>query len=192
VSPGLRERKKLESWRAIRAAALDLFQARGFETVSIDDIAAAANVSRTTFFNYFASKEAVVFDPDPEDREQLLALMQARPPAEDVWTALRTFFSQNMGRYADRLALQKKLKASSPKLAASARGMTDDFGRDLHAWIASRVPEGSESLGALQVNVALAVMGTAYELWDPDAPFSDLIDLAAELFDAAAAGFTHT
>jgi AcrR family transcriptional regulator len=191
MSPGLRERKKLETWRAIRAAALELFAARGFETVSIDDIATAADVSRTTFFNYFASKEAVVFDPDPEDRDQLLALMQARPTSEDAWTALRAVLMQSVGRYSDRLALQKKLKAASPKLAASTRDMADDLGRDLRTWVSGRAPEQSEAIVALSVNVALAVMSTAYERWDPDAPFSDLIALAAELFDAAAGGFTH-
>jgi AcrR family transcriptional regulator len=190
VESGLRERKKLESWRAIRAAALRLVDARGFEAVSIDDIARAANVSRTTFFNYFASKEAVVFDPDPEDREALHALMAARPAAEPLWASLQAIMSQNMGRYADRLPLQKKLKAASPKLAASARDVTDEFGSDLREWVASRTPEGAAAVAALQVNVALAVAGTAYEQWNPERPFSELVDLLAALFASATAGFS--
>jgi len=59
--PGLRELKKLETWRAIREAALRLIAERGYEAASVDDIAAAAHVSRSTFFNYFATKEATVF-----------------------------------------------------------------------------------------------------------------------------------
>jgi AcrR family transcriptional regulator len=44
---GLRERKKLQTWRAIRAAALELITERGFEAVSVDEIAAVAGVSRS-------------------------------------------------------------------------------------------------------------------------------------------------
>ena len=62
-SQGLRERKKLQTWRTIRAAAFRLIEERGYEAVSVEEIAAAANVSRSTMFNYFTSKEAVVLDP---------------------------------------------------------------------------------------------------------------------------------
>jgi AcrR family transcriptional regulator len=189
INHGLRERKKLESWRAIRVAALRLMQARGFEAVSIDDIAREADVSRTTFFNYFASKEAVVFDPDPEDRKALQELMDARPAAEPLWASLQAILIQNVGRYAERLPVQKKLKAASPKLAASSRDVTDDFGNDLRKWVSSRTPQ-SAAAAALQVNVAMAVAGTAYEQWDPDSPFSDLTDLLAALFASATAGFS--
>src|SRR4051794_10606874 len=63
---GLRERKKLEAWRTIHSTALRLISERGFDAVSVEDIAGAAGVSRTTFFSYFPSKEAVVFDLDPQ------------------------------------------------------------------------------------------------------------------------------
>lgn len=50
----LRERKKLATWRAIRTAALRLFDEQGYEATTVEQIAEAANVSRATFFNYFA------------------------------------------------------------------------------------------------------------------------------------------
>jgi AcrR family transcriptional regulator len=190
MESGLRERKKLESWRAIRGAALRLMEGRGFEAVSIDDIAREANVSRTTFFNYFASKEGVVFDPDPEDRKALRELMDARPATEPLWASLQAILTQNMGRYADRLPVQKKLKAASPRLAASARDVTGEFGADLRAWVSSRTPPGAAAAAVLQVNVAMAVAATAYEQWDPDRPFSELVDLLAALFASATAGFS--
>ena len=58
---GLRARKKRQTRAAIAAAAMDLFQARGFDAVTIADIAAAADVSRKTIFNYFPAKEDLVF-----------------------------------------------------------------------------------------------------------------------------------
>src|SRR3979411_1384262 len=85
---GLRDRKKLETWRAINTAAAELFLERGFEAVSIADIAAAANVSPSTFFNYFTTKEAVVFDPDPADSSTVRDLLDARPDGEPPGASL--------------------------------------------------------------------------------------------------------
>ncbi len=91
----LRERKKLAAWRAISEAALRLFEEQGFEATTIEQIAAAANVSRATFFNYFASKEAVVFDQDPEARDRWRALLESRSPGEPLWDSLAAIISRS-------------------------------------------------------------------------------------------------
>src|SRR5215470_13539481 len=77
----LRERKKLAAWRAIRAAALQLFEEQGYAATTIEQIATVANVSRATFFNYFAGKEAVLFDPDPGERDDLPPQPRCQVPA---------------------------------------------------------------------------------------------------------------
>jgi AcrR family transcriptional regulator len=55
-APGLRERKRLETRERLTRVAMALFLDRGFEATTLDDIAAAADVSRRSFFHYFGSK----------------------------------------------------------------------------------------------------------------------------------------
>ncbi|UHH16380.1 TetR/AcrR family transcriptional regulator [Streptomyces malaysiensis] len=69
--------------------ALGLFSRESFEAVTLDDLAASAGVSRSTFLRYFGSKEEVVlFTFDPLG-DQMAEALRARPADEDHWTALR-------------------------------------------------------------------------------------------------------
>jgi AcrR family transcriptional regulator len=90
--PSRRDRKKLETRRALRWAALDLIAERGYTNVTVEDIAVAADVSTRTFFNYFSSKEAAVVGEDPEQFEQMRTSLLARPPDEDLFSAVRAVF----------------------------------------------------------------------------------------------------
>jgi AcrR family transcriptional regulator len=85
----LRERKKLATRRSLRRAALDLVTDRGFAHVTVEDIAAAADVSPRTFFNYFPSKEAALFGTDPERIPVLRDRLIHTAPGEPALTALR-------------------------------------------------------------------------------------------------------
>ena len=186
TSPGLRERKKLATWRQIRAAALRLFNERGFEEVSIEEIAAAADVSRTTFFNYFSGKEAVVFDPDPEEPEQWRALLAARPEDEPVWESLTAVLLDYTERTADRVIVRKRLRDRSPALAQGASDRRDRFYAELREWAAARA--GDELRSALQVNLAAAAVMTAYDRWDGDEPVAVLLELMRTCLAQAGAG----
>jgi AcrR family transcriptional regulator len=79
---GLRERKKEQIRSTLHREALLLFASKGFVATSVDDIVAAADVSRSTFFRYFPSKEAVVFAGYEEARERFRGLLQGRPEEE--------------------------------------------------------------------------------------------------------------
>ncbi len=185
---GLRERKKLATWRAIRAAGLRLIEEHGYEAVSVDEIAAAANVSRSTFFNYFASKEAIVFDPDPQQLQIWRTLMRDRPADEPLWSSLQEVFLRYLSTFSDRIAVQKRLKAASPALAESTRDHSERFVAELHEWVGARTPAGQEIRSTLLVNVAGAVMTTAYMMWSPDDGFDRLLELARANFAQASNG----
>src|ERR1043166_5369694 len=78
---GLRERHRKRTAADLEEAALKLFTEKGFDAVTIDDIAASADVSRRTFFRYFASKEDVILADHPKRLGELQAALD-RPPAD--------------------------------------------------------------------------------------------------------------
>ncbi|MFZ0041213.1 MAG: TetR family transcriptional regulator [Solirubrobacteraceae bacterium] len=86
---GLRERKKRETREAIARVAADLFIERGFDAVTVEEIAAAADVSRQTVFNYFPSKEQMLFDRDAEMEEALVKVVRDRPDGVALVQAFR-------------------------------------------------------------------------------------------------------
>ncbi|WP_328321986.1 TetR/AcrR family transcriptional regulator [Kribbella sp. NBC_00382] len=76
---GLRERKKAAARQAMSDAATRLFEQRGFDHVTLSEIAAAADVSVKTIFNYFGSKEDLFFDAEPQALENLLTAVRDGP-----------------------------------------------------------------------------------------------------------------
>ncbi|MFJ3667448.1 TetR/AcrR family transcriptional regulator [Streptomyces sp. NPDC090106] len=185
---GLRERKKLATWQAIRDAALILIDERGYESVSLDDIAEAAGVARTTLFNYFASKEAIVLDPAPQDAQYWTSLMAERPEGEPVWESLQAVCIGYLVTFSDRLATQKRLMDLSPALADSSREHAARFRVELRDWVAERTAPGDELYAELAVNTAQAVMTSAFNLWSPSDGFDRLMHLVRTCFDQAGRG----
>ncbi|MER5755112.1 TetR family transcriptional regulator [Streptomyces sp. NPDC002088] len=87
--PGLRERKKRRTRDALLRAALELFTTRGYEQTTVDEIAAAVDVSQRTFFRYFAGKEEAAFAVQEMAEAHFVALVGARPPHEAPMEAMR-------------------------------------------------------------------------------------------------------
>jgi AcrR family transcriptional regulator len=86
---GLRERKKLETRRALGAAAMRLAVERGLENLLVEDIAAAAGVSPRTFNNYFASKYEAICALALDRSFRIGEALRDRPASESLWDAVR-------------------------------------------------------------------------------------------------------
>ena len=86
---GRRERKKAQTRQALADAALELFLARGYDEVGVKEVADAADVSVTTLFKYFPSKEALLFDQDDDIEAALVLAVRGRPPGCSIVDALR-------------------------------------------------------------------------------------------------------
>ncbi len=90
---GRRERKKAATRKAISNTATAMFLERGFDNVSVREIADRVDVSPTTVFAYFPQKEALVFDEDEEQREALVAAVRDRGPDVSITDALHHYFA---------------------------------------------------------------------------------------------------
>ncbi|MEE1785390.1 TetR family transcriptional regulator [Streptomyces sp. SP17BM10] len=88
----LRERKKIQTGIRIFRAAIGLFAERGFDQVSVAEIAAAAEVSKMTVFNYFPTKEDLVMGPMEQHLDEPVRVVRDRAPGASAVTALRDHF----------------------------------------------------------------------------------------------------
>jgi AcrR family transcriptional regulator len=91
ATPNRQTRKRLATRQKISDVASRLFFQRGFDQVTIEEIAEAADVSRMTVFNHFSRKEDLLFDLDDEGREDVLAALQQRDSETSPVEALRLF-----------------------------------------------------------------------------------------------------
>jgi AcrR family transcriptional regulator len=83
-TPGLRERKRAETHARIQSEGIRLFVEKGFEATTLDEVAAAADVSRRTLLNYFGSKEEIVFSAKAEIPQLIADAVAARPAGEPL------------------------------------------------------------------------------------------------------------
>lgn len=120
---GLRERKRAQTRRALQQAAITLFLERGFDQVTVAEIADKANVALTTLFTYYpAGKVALVFDRE-EDRVAALArAIEHRPTGTDPLSAVETFMASRLP-FADDGEQSELLDLifSTPQLRAHVR-----------------------------------------------------------------------
>jgi AcrR family transcriptional regulator len=98
TTEGLRERKKRETREAIARAAWKLFKRRGFDSVTVADIAAEAGVSEKTVFNYFPAKEDLVFEAGMQRTAALIEAVQSRPTGTSIVAPFRQWTMDYLDR----------------------------------------------------------------------------------------------
>jgi AcrR family transcriptional regulator len=125
---GLRETKKLQTREAIAGEAMRLFATRGFDHVTVAEVADAAGVSEKTVFNYYPTKEDLFFDEAPARRAALVAAVRERRPGWSVFAALREVQAAQCARFADpRFAQFARIIEESPALRAKELEVMSDF-----------------------------------------------------------------
>jgi AcrR family transcriptional regulator len=188
--PSLRDRAS----RAVRAevaeVALRLFLDQGFEKTTVDQIAAEAGLSRTSFFRYFATKEDVILGHLEELRQSLVEAFDERPEQEPVWRALRRAFDvlieQTVAAPERGLAMARMLH-STPSLRSR------QLGKQL-GWQDLLVPEIARRLGVTDkardarpralAAAALGCLNAAFDVWTVSEGALDLSVLLDEAMNA--------
>jgi AcrR family transcriptional regulator len=188
-APGLRERKKAKTRAAIQRHALQLFREQGYEATTVEQIAAAAEVSPSTFFRYFPTKEDVVlYDPfDPV----LIAAVEAQPPLlspmQAIRKALHATFAAMSGE--DRAEQWERgiLILSNPEVRMR---MLDDFlatAQVLSELVASRMGRHPDDLAVRTfVGGVIGALMAAFlaGMNDPTADVVALMDESLRLLEA--------
>ena len=162
--PGLRERKKQQTREAIAETARALFVERGFEAVRVAEIARAADVSEKTVFNYFPTKEDLVFWRLEAFEAEILGALRERAPGESALAAFRRFVLTPRGLIDESDPAARELLlgitrmiTSSPALVAREQqvflAFTDSLARllagetgaapgDIEPWVAANAMMG--------------------------------------------------
>ncbi|MET7488357.1 TetR family transcriptional regulator [Streptomyces sp. NPDC005538] len=178
---------------AVRAelaqVAFELFRREGFDKVTLDDLAAAAGVSRSTFLRYFGTKEDAVLLAFDAHGRQVADALRARPAAEDDWTALRRALDTVLERYREdpvsSLAMTR-LVLDTPALCARQLEKQLGWRPALARALAER--DGSSDATALVHSVraaaALDCLNVALDHWTAAEGRLDLTDLLDEAFGA--------
>jgi AcrR family transcriptional regulator len=157
---GRRSRKRLATRHAIASAAWRLFQQRGFDAVTVDEVAAAADVARMTVFNYFPRKEDLFFDRDEEGRKTLRTALRAHDPGVSPIEALRRLAHQLVAEGRPYVEFSSRSQAfiaaieRSEVLKARARAIRDEIAQLVAAGFAEWAGEESASAGP-QLGAAL-------------------------------------
>ena len=200
MNSGLRERKRRETRAALSLAATRLCFQRGWENVTVDDIAAAANVSPRTFRNYFSTKAAAVAAGHLERMLRIADDLRARPRSEPLWTAITNSIAaqfepparksealQDAHRWVERIRFiltEPAIRGEVLKASAAAQV-------ELAEVIAERV--GARRANDLYPQVAAvvvtAVVGIVMDRWLRDGPSGPIVPLLRKAFELVAAGF---
>ena len=197
----LRERKKLATRLSIRRAALDLIAARGYSHVTVEDIAAAADVAPRTFFNYFPSKEAVLFGGGFGRAEELRARLVQDLPGCAALEVLRVVLADFARSVAGDLAVlggdptrwvrQMKAAHADPQLRAAQAAHMAQVEAGIAAGLAERLgtDPSRDAYPTLLASAATGVLRATMSFWAASGGAVPLDRLVSAAYEALADGF---
>lgn len=189
---GLRARKKLERRQRIENAAIELFQAHGFDGTTVEEIADQAGIAPRTFFYYFPTKEDVVLADYSGRLTRIIEVLNSRPMSEPPWVALRAAFVSVADDYEARqnaLMVRFTIIAQTPSVYARSLQLQAGWEDSLAEALIKRAGNGSNQLEpTLLASAALACMRSSLRLWPATSPATPLPEIVQNCFNQLAIG----
>jgi AcrR family transcriptional regulator len=180
----------------VSAIAIRLFVDKGFDGVSVDEIAAAANMSQRTFFRYFATKDEIVLQYERQLRQRLHDAVRSRPAGEGPVTALRNAFLQTSTSppdYREQARKRGRILNDAPLLQARARVVHAEADADLAELLIARMPplprRTRETRARIIVVTIVAVATYAWNEWVASGSARDPAGHLQNAFDTLAVGW---
>lgn len=167
----LRQRHAERTRAALAAAALELFEERGYQATTVDDIAARADVAPRTFFRYFPTKESVLFADGAARRERITSELAGRPADEHPFLSLTRavgVLADEMATRGDDIRLRHRVAAENPAVWAYERTLVEaDLVDALATFVADRLGVSAQSDPRPRVWAALVTttFRIAFHLW---------------------------
>ena len=193
--PGLRERKRLATRRAIQLAVLDLVAERGLDRVTVDEISRVADVSPRTFFNYFASKEEAMLGDVPELPSTAIIERFVAGHGESIFDGLADVLMDASERSMHDLGLVHRRQAllkQYPQIFAMKMATMRKFEEEVGTLVERRLLHDDPSLAGdlenvrerarLVTLVAFATMRHAWTCWATSEAPAVLSDRLAHSF----------
>jgi AcrR family transcriptional regulator len=192
VKAGRRAQNKLQTHRALQSAARQLVAERGLSSVTIDEIATTAKVSKRTFFNYFDSKEGAIVDAPPGAPAMMAAILDSRPSTESPLESLRMTYLEMYRHMVPQLQDLVRLMRANPELAARHVASYAPFREVIIEWAERRCRVDAEAnvYPELLAIVGGAAIQLVWRRWQPEEGQRALTHLVNEIFDVFVAGFS--
>jgi AcrR family transcriptional regulator len=181
---GLRERQKNSIRSELRAAALELFDRQGFAATTVDEIARRAAVSRSTFFRYVGSKEALMAGETGDQAALFLGLLKDRPSSESRMQALEAALIEltttlRSDERREEMLLIDRIIDSDPSLNAARAATTAHWVQEVAKVLALRdgrdAPDLEDALAAAILSQITEHVGTRWRLDADPQPVEELI-----------------
>ena len=187
---GLRERKKLKTRAAIQREAMRLFSEKGFQATTIEEIADAAEISPSTFFNYFPSKVALFLEDDLDP--MIIAAFNAQPPdlspVAALRNAMRAVFAAVTPEQELMLRWRTALIAADPELRTVMLDQFTGLVDQVAEVLAGRVGRSAKDFRIRNLAGALLGVIMAALLAAGESPGADLVQLMDDAMAHLAAG----
>jgi AcrR family transcriptional regulator len=189
--PGLRERKKQRTHDDLQRIATRLFRERGYHDVTIEEIAAEAEISHRTFYRYFGSKEDLVLGSVADLLEALEAALAARPQDESVMDSIRAvtlLLAEEFTGEAEDDRTRIDIVATTPELQQRSIERQPLLEAVLVPFVAQRLGMDPDLDLAPRVvaSATIAVSRSALDVWvarGSTEPIVDYLDEALQLVD---------